>query len=174
MLICVIIWWPVKLGNNFTRVSVVQILIIIRIWTKRTWNYSLFSSVYYLITWKHLAVRIVERGRKIHKKKNEGSLERERERELSMSRPPPPGSPSPVFPVYNLIRSPLTAALYYLNAWNRLNNIKGDELRSQLWVFDMFILVLSYCDREVHALKSLELHSGMSSAEFSECFDDTC
>ena len=25
-----------------------------------------------------------------------------------------------VFPVYNLTRSPLTAALYYLNAWNRL------------------------------------------------------
>ena len=39
------------------------------------------------------------------KKKNEGRLEGERGREL---------------PVYNLTRSPLTAALYYLNAWNRL------------------------------------------------------
>ena len=30
-------------------------------------------------------------------------------------------SPPPlIFPVYNLTRSPLTAALYYLNAWNRL------------------------------------------------------
>ena len=29
----------------------------------------------------------------------------------------------PVFPVYNLTRSPLTAALYYLNAWNRLGTI---------------------------------------------------
>ena len=29
--------------------------------------------------------------------------------------PPPPG-----FPVYSLIRSPLTAALYYMNAWNGL------------------------------------------------------
>ena len=26
----------------------------------------------------------------------------------------------PVFPVYSLIRSPLTATLYYLNAWNGL------------------------------------------------------
>ena len=33
---------------------------------------------------------------------------------------PPTRPPSTVFPVYNLTRSPLTAALYYLNAWNRL------------------------------------------------------
>ena len=33
----------------------------------------------------------------------------------------------PVFPVYNLTRSLLTAALYYLNAWTRLNEL------SQLW-----------------------------------------
>ena len=33
--------------------------------------------------------------------------------------PRPPPAP-PVFPVYNLTRSPLTATLYYLNAWNRL------------------------------------------------------
>ena len=37
---------------------------------------------------------------------------------LSLS--PPPFHPRPVFPMYNLTRSPLTAALYYLNAWNRL------------------------------------------------------
>jgi len=50
------------------------------------------------------------RGKKFTKKKNnEGRLD-------SRSRPPP----SPVFSVYNLTRSPLTAALYYLNAWNRL------------------------------------------------------
>ena len=49
-------------------------------------------------------VQIVEGGRKIHEeKKNEGRL--------SLS-----------FPVYNLTRSPLTAALYYLNAWNRLSS----------------------------------------------------
>ena len=42
------------------------------------------------------------------KKKNEGRLEGER------------GSPSPRFRVYNLTRSPLTAALYYLNVWNGL------------------------------------------------------
>ena len=28
--------------------------------------------------------------------------------------------PPPVFPVYSLIRFPLIAALYYLNAWNGL------------------------------------------------------
>ena len=34
---------------------------------------------------------------------------------------PPPLSPPPTgFPVYSLIRSPLTAAIYYLNAWNGL------------------------------------------------------
>ena len=38
----------------------------------------------------------------------------------SDSSPTPPHSP-PVFPVYNLTLSPLTAALYYLNAWNRLS-----------------------------------------------------
>ena len=30
---------------------------------------------------------------------------------------------SRVFPVYNLTRLPLTAALYYLNAWNRLADV---------------------------------------------------
>ena len=34
---------------------------------------------------------------------------------IPRTRPPPP-----VFPVYSLIRFPLTAALYYLNAWNGL------------------------------------------------------
>ena len=34
---------------------------------------------------------------------------------------------APVFPVYNLTRSLLTAALYYLNAWTKLNEL------SQLW-----------------------------------------
>ena len=34
---------------------------------------------------------------------------------LSLSSPPP----HPVFPVYNLTRSPVTPALYYLNTWNR-------------------------------------------------------
>ena len=38
---------------------------------------------------------------------------------LSLS-PPTAQFPLPVFSVYNLTRSPLTAALYYLNAWNRL------------------------------------------------------
>ena len=38
----------------------------------------------------------------------------------SDSSPPPPHSP-PVFPVYNLTLSPLTSALFYLNAWNRLS-----------------------------------------------------
>ena len=43
----------------------------------------------------------MERGRKIHEeKKNEGRLQGER--------------------VYNVTRSPLTAGLYYLDAWNRL------------------------------------------------------
>ena len=32
----------------------------------------------------------------------------------------PPQPPPPFFPVYSLIRSPPTAALYYLNAWNGL------------------------------------------------------
>ena len=56
---------------------------------------------------------MVERGGKIHeaKKKKEGSL----------ALAPPPVPRPPVFPVYNLTRSPLTAALYYLNAWNRLS-----------------------------------------------------
>ena len=35
-----------------------------------------------------------------------------------------PPSPPLVFPVYNLTRSPLTAALYYLNAWNRLESME--------------------------------------------------
>ena len=50
------------------------------------------------------AVQIIERGRKIQEeKKTRGTR-----------------GPPPVFPVYNLTRSPLTAALYYLNAWNKL------------------------------------------------------
>ena len=39
---------------------------------------------------------------------------------VQIARPPPPQSP-PVFPVYNLTLSPLTSALFYLNAWNRLS-----------------------------------------------------
>ena len=58
--------------------------------------------------------------------KKEGRLEGERGREgrkgegtsLALSPPPPP--PPPVLPVYNLTRSPITAVLYYLNAWNTL------------------------------------------------------
>ena len=42
----------------------------------------------------------MERGRKIDEEKNEERLEGER--------------------VYNVTRSQMTAALYYLNAWNRL------------------------------------------------------
>ena len=41
------------------------------------------------------------------------------ERTFSRSTPPPP----PVFPVYNSTRLPLTPALYYLNAWNRLADV---------------------------------------------------
>ena len=51
-------------------------------------------------------------------RKKKGRLEGERGGNFSRSRPPSPA----VFPVYNLTRSPLTAALYYLNAWNRLVN----------------------------------------------------
>ena len=47
---------------------------------------------------------------KIHEEKKRG------ETGLSLSFPLPP----PVFPVYNLTRTPLTAALYYLNTWNGL------------------------------------------------------
>ena len=54
------------------------------------------------------------REKNSRRKKNEGRLEGERGKEGCRSRP------HPVFPVYNLTRSPLTAALYYLNAWNRL------------------------------------------------------
>ena len=62
-------------------------------------------------------VKIVERGRKIDEEKiNEGRLEGER---FFRSCPPPP---PPIFPVYNLTRSPLTATLYYLSAWNGLTN----------------------------------------------------
>ena len=39
----------------------------------------------------------------------------------SLALAPPP--PSPVFPVYNLTRFLLTAALFYLKAWNRLQLI---------------------------------------------------
>ena len=46
------------------------------------------------------------------RKKNEGRLEGERGRE--------PHPPPPVLPVYTLTHSPLTGALYYLSAWNRL------------------------------------------------------
>ena len=53
----------------------------------------------------------------------------------SDSSPPPPHSP-PVFPVYNLTLSPLTAALYYLNAWNRLSlfiTLRILECESKHW-----------------------------------------
>ena len=45
--VCVIKWWRVKLGNNFTRV-------LSKFWTKRKWNCSLISRVNHLITyWYH-------------------------------------------------------------------------------------------------------------------------
>ena len=44
----------------------------------------------------------------------------------------------------------------------------GDELRSQSWIFDMFIL--ERIDRELHSLKRLELKFGLSSG-FSELLD---
>ena len=50
-------------------------------------------------------VQIVERGRKIHEEKK---------------RPPPPTR----FPGVQLTRSPLTTALYYLDAWNRLDTCR--------------------------------------------------
>ena len=59
------------------------------------------------------------RERNFRIKKNAGRLEGERGRQCVLSLSPPP-PPTPVFPVYNLTRSPLTAALYYLNTWNRL------------------------------------------------------
>ena len=46
--------------------------------------------------------------------------ERTRSRSLALAPPPVLPPPLPVFPVYNLTRSPFTAELYYLNAWNRL------------------------------------------------------
>ena len=54
---------------------------------------------------------------------------------VQIARPPPPHSP-PVFPVYNLTLSPLTAALYYLNAWNRLSlfiTLRILECESKHW-----------------------------------------
>ena len=48
---------------------------------------------------------------------------------------PPPHSP-PVFPVYNLTLSPLTSALFYLNAWNRLSlfiTLRILECESKHW-----------------------------------------
>ena len=69
-----------------------------------------------LLSYPVLGVQIVERGRKIHEeKKREETRGGKREGFLALG-PPPPS----VFPVYNLTRSPLTAALNYLNAWNRL------------------------------------------------------
>ena len=50
-------------------------------------------------------------------------------RSLALALAPPPRSPPPVFPVYNLTRSPLTAALYYLNAWNRLDHTSLSDSR---------------------------------------------
>ena len=44
----------------------------------------------------------------------------------------------------------------------------GDELRSQSWIFDMFIL--DRIDREIHSLKSIELKFGRS-LNFSAFFD---
>ena len=58
MFVCVIKWWRVKLGNNFTRVlsksypnnfPSLQAREIIRIWTKRKWNYSLINFHEYTI-----------------------------------------------------------------------------------------------------------------------------
>ena len=46
-----------------------------------------------------------------------------------------------------------------------LLNFMGDELRSQSWIFDIFIL--DRIDRELHSLRSLELKFGLSS-DFSE------
>ena len=43
--------------------------------------------------------------------------------------------------------------------------VMGDELRSQSWIFDMFIL--DRIDRELRSLRSLELKFGLSS-DFSE------
>ena len=62
------------------------------------------------------------REKNSRREKNEGRLEGEGGEAFSRSRAPPPvsPSPSPIFAVYNLTRSPLTAALYYLNACNRL------------------------------------------------------
>ena len=57
------------------------------------------------------------------RKKNEGRLEGERGRErrsLTLAPPRSAPPPRPVFLVYNFTRSLLTAALYYLNAWNRV------------------------------------------------------
>ena len=58
VLVCVIKWRRVKLGNNFTHVlsnpnnfPSLKAREIIRIWTKRKWNYSLISRVYHLITY---------------------------------------------------------------------------------------------------------------------------
>ena len=44
----------------------------------------------------------------------------------------------------------------------------GDELRSQSWIFAIFIL--HRIDRQLHSLKRLELKFGLSS-DFSEFFD---
>ena len=66
-------------------------------------------------------VQIAERGKKIHaEKKNRGRTRGGKggQNAFSRSHHPPP---RPVFPVYNLSRSPFTAVLYYLNAWNRLS-----------------------------------------------------
>ena len=70
-------------------------------------------------------VQIVQRGRKIHEeRKNEGRLEGERGRELSRSR-----LPSFSRCTTYLTRPPLTAVLYYLNAWNRLRRGRITALR---------------------------------------------
>ena len=61
--------------------------------------------------------QIVERGRKIHEEKK-------------MRAPPLFSPPLPVFPVYNLTRSPLTAALYYpMNPWNMLQDFRNGAWR---------------------------------------------
>ena len=50
--LCVIKWWRVKLGYNFTCVlSKSRLGKLLGFWTKRKWNYSLISRVYHLITY---------------------------------------------------------------------------------------------------------------------------
>ena len=74
---------------------------------------------------------------------------------LPRSRPPlpPPSFPPPnaVFPTYNLTRSPLTAALYYLNAWNKLTSFLNGYQR--VIKRRMFQILLVSNSAELCALK---------------------